>query len=119
MSEIRNLFAWVLDRRLLTWLFLAGFVLALLGNLVAGPPIGLRSAIATGVLLALIPVTALLFAFARHIAGWLLMLPLILLISLLRGAYLRWRTWQESMAVEQLTMRSYGPRLSPRAGDEG
>lgn len=114
MSEIRNLFALVLDRRLLTWLFLAGFVLALLGNLVAGPPIGLRSAIATGVLLAVIPVTALLFAFARYIAELVLMLPLILLVSLSRGAYLRWRTRQESIVVEQLIQRSYGPRRSPR-----
>ena len=117
MGDIRSLFASALDRRLVTWLFFAGFLLALSGNLVEGPPIGLRSAIAIGVMLALIPVAALLFAFARVIAELLLMLPLLLLVSLLHGAYLRWRRWQESSVVEQLIQRSYGPPRSPRARD--
>ena len=117
MREIRGLFATVLNRRLLVRLFLAGFLLALAGNLVEGPPIGLRAAIATGVTLALIPVAALVFAFARVIAGLLLVLPLILLVAFLRDAYLRWRRWQESTVVERLIVRSYSATRLPRGRD--
>ena len=114
MTETHSLFAAALDRRPVTGLFLAGVLLGLAGNLFDGPPIGLRSAIGLGVVLALIPVAALVFAFARVIAGVLLVLPLVLLVSLLRSAYLRWRRWQESIVFEQLMVRSYGRPRSPR-----
>ena len=108
VHELLGAFHWARGRRLFSGMFVAGFLLAVAGDLVEGPSIGLRAAIGVGVMFALIPVVAMLVALVRAFAGFVLASALVALFSLLRAAYSRWSSWRDSAVVEQLMARSYG-----------
>lgn len=111
MGEIITSLAWLWGWRLLGGMFATGFVLALAGNLVEGPPVGLWAAIGIGLLFALIPIGAVAFSVIRAAFEFVLLLAFIALALLVRAAYRRWAAWTELRRVEQLMARSYAPRV--------